>query len=358
MEINLSNYQAYFLDYCEGNLNAAQIAGLKVFLKEHPELQAELDEFENITLEPEISTVFNQKDLLKKQLIEAIPPLNEQNYREYFVYEIDGELSDTESAAVKSFLNTNPHLYAEFEAFSQTVLSTDVEIIEYPDKNSLKRTAFIAKSKYSLAWSFSIAASLLIIFGLTFIFIEKKADRVAKLASNSDVSIKIKSFVPLNNEESDNTQTENIDNKTNTLSYYHSSTKKIELLPVSSVKHIENTHSYELAYIVIPEKIEETKLVIVSELDDLVQNEPMVEQSFTSMAWHKISNLFQRDRVKDSVQNTVDVWDFANAGVVGLNKITENEFQLLKQRDQNGELVGVKLVGKNFAISKKVRNKK
>lgn len=358
MEINLSNYQAYFLDYCEGNLNAAQIAELKVFLKEHPELQAELDEFEIITLEPEMANVFDRKNVLKKLVINAVPPLNENNYREYFVYEIDGELSDKESNAVKMFLDANPQLCHEFKAFQQTVLSSEVEIIEFPDKNSLKRTSFLSKSKYSLAWSLSIAASLLIIFGLAFIFAEKKADRVAKMAAKKINSTNFDAIAYLNKDLYYSDKVEFIDNKSFSPIRMHKNTNKIDFLPLKQVQYIDNTTSFEMAYLTMPDKIEENKVVIVANFEDLVKTEPVAEQSFGNMAWQKLIHIFQNDKNADSLQQKVDVWDFANAGVVGLNKITENEFQLLKQRNQNGELVGVKLVGKNFAISKKVRNKK
>ena len=51
MEINLHNYEAFFLDYKEGSLSAEQEKELFLFLEQHPHLYEELHAFENIVLE-------------------------------------------------------------------------------------------------------------------------------------------------------------------------------------------------------------------------------------------------------------------------------------------------------------------
>lgn len=52
-KITRHNYEAFFLDYLEGNLSEAQKAELSVFLKEHPDLAEEIDDFELVSLKPE-----------------------------------------------------------------------------------------------------------------------------------------------------------------------------------------------------------------------------------------------------------------------------------------------------------------
>ena len=49
-KINLNNYEAFFLDYAEGNLPAEQVAMLEDFLNTHPHLRKELEQFDMITL--------------------------------------------------------------------------------------------------------------------------------------------------------------------------------------------------------------------------------------------------------------------------------------------------------------------
>lgn len=50
-KINRDNYEAYFLDFAEGTLSAADSRALEIFLDAHPELREELANFENISLE-------------------------------------------------------------------------------------------------------------------------------------------------------------------------------------------------------------------------------------------------------------------------------------------------------------------
>ena len=64
-EINRTNYEAYFIDYLEGNLEEGMIDGFIAFLKENPDLKQERELYEPISLEPE-SVAFSKKTELYK----------------------------------------------------------------------------------------------------------------------------------------------------------------------------------------------------------------------------------------------------------------------------------------------------
>ena len=64
--------------------------------------------------------------------------INLQNYEEYFVSYLDGELSSQEVAEVEFFLQQHPGLKAELNAFKLTMLSGDEEI-SFPKKELLKK---------------------------------------------------------------------------------------------------------------------------------------------------------------------------------------------------------------------------
>lgn len=51
--ITRHNYEAYFLDYLEGELSGELKLEMEAFLKANPDLAVELEEFENVSLEPE-----------------------------------------------------------------------------------------------------------------------------------------------------------------------------------------------------------------------------------------------------------------------------------------------------------------
>ncbi|MDA9072069.1 hypothetical protein N9J85_00060 [bacterium] len=50
-KIGLHNYEAWFLDYSEGNLTENQMMELEVFLEQHPNLKQELTDFEVVLLQ-------------------------------------------------------------------------------------------------------------------------------------------------------------------------------------------------------------------------------------------------------------------------------------------------------------------
>ncbi|MFN0276812.1 MAG: hypothetical protein ACKVPJ_13780, partial [Chitinophagales bacterium] len=67
MNININNYEELMIDYIEGNLSDEQEKQLLQFIKIHPELKAELEVFELTKLKPDMSIVFANKEMLKKQ---------------------------------------------------------------------------------------------------------------------------------------------------------------------------------------------------------------------------------------------------------------------------------------------------
>lgn len=66
MKINLDNYEAWMVDYIEGNLSADQQRELQEFLVFHPELQKELDAFNMTKLPVDTSVYYPNKEALKQ----------------------------------------------------------------------------------------------------------------------------------------------------------------------------------------------------------------------------------------------------------------------------------------------------
>ncbi|HET6227426.1 MAG TPA: hypothetical protein VFF27_14180 [Bacteroidia bacterium] len=133
MNINKDNYEAYFLDYHEGNLSPQQVADLFLFLSQHPELKKELDEFENIELSDFSTPVFENKESLKKNI-------TPDNQEEYFIRAVEGTLGANELMLLNAYLTAHPEYLKEFNLFQQTKLQADPSLI-FEDKNELKQVA-------------------------------------------------------------------------------------------------------------------------------------------------------------------------------------------------------------------------
>ena len=63
--ININNYEAFLLDYYEGNLNAEFTIELKRFADQHPELGIEFDAVELPKVEP-LNSDFDLKNSFPK----------------------------------------------------------------------------------------------------------------------------------------------------------------------------------------------------------------------------------------------------------------------------------------------------
>lgn len=155
MQIDLHNYEAFFLDYKEGNLDAAQEQELFAFLETHPELKAELDSFEELVLEPEV--LFENKYFLKK---------NEFGDEAIITY-TEG-LADAKSRKlIEETASENVAFKNELNLYKSAVLVADAEI-KFPNKTKLKRGGVVIYLQSNPAY-LRVAAAILLMLGLFFL---------------------------------------------------------------------------------------------------------------------------------------------------------------------------------------------
>ncbi len=155
--INRYNYEAFFLLYIDGELSAAEKQAVDQFVQENPDLAAELDKLRQTLLLPDESIQFANKERLYKAGSQVIALTN---YEEKFLSYIDNELTGTEKQSVETFVLQHPALQADFISLQQTKL--EATTIEFPDKQSLYRTAKTEKPVVYLRW-WSVAAAAAVI---------------------------------------------------------------------------------------------------------------------------------------------------------------------------------------------------
>ncbi|MBL0330922.1 MAG: hypothetical protein IPP64_16305 [Bacteroidetes bacterium] len=132
MNINKNNYEAFFLDYHEGNLSPQQVADLLLFVEQHPELREEFESFENVTLD-DLSTIsFDQKSSLKKEI-------TLENREEYFIRSIENTLTPAEKNLLDAFIKQHPQFLKELELFQKTRVPADTTIV-FENKEALQKS--------------------------------------------------------------------------------------------------------------------------------------------------------------------------------------------------------------------------
>ena len=155
--INIDNYEAFLLDYMEGNLSTEDTVALQMFAAQHPHLNIDLNDLELVELNAE-EVSFNAKENLKKPLLSD----------KQFVAYVENDLNAEEKQNIDQLCSTNESLAIELKLYKKSFVTADVKII-FENKNQLK------KQETKVLWFYSrevlaAAASLVLIFSLWFMF--------------------------------------------------------------------------------------------------------------------------------------------------------------------------------------------
>ena len=125
MKITRENYEPYFLDYLEGNLDLQLIDEFLDFLRQNPDLKEELQLFEPVKLTAE-KIDFEGRHKLYRQL-----PSGKEEFENLAIAWMEGDMNTEDQIRFKAFIDANPDKKRELEIFLQTRL--------YPDKNATFR---------------------------------------------------------------------------------------------------------------------------------------------------------------------------------------------------------------------------
>jgi hypothetical protein len=158
MEINLHNYEAFFLDHKEGNLSAAQEKELFLFLEQHPHLYEDLHSFENVVLEDFVQEgIFGGKNNLKR--IE----FTDENLIAY----TEGTLDEKSKNEIDALASQNYDLKKELTLYKSTILQVDKNET-FKNKSKLKRSGLVITLQNNFTF-LRVAAAILLLVGLFFL---------------------------------------------------------------------------------------------------------------------------------------------------------------------------------------------
>jgi hypothetical protein len=155
-KIDIHNYEAYLLDYSEGNLTGELQVELELFLIQHPELEINLDELSLVTLQNE-TTSFSNKSALKKSETDLVSETQ-------FIGYIENQLPVNERLELEKSCVINPSLAKELALYNYTIAKAD-ETIVFENKQSLKRKPKVIWFNFS-AMQYAAAACIVFLIGL------------------------------------------------------------------------------------------------------------------------------------------------------------------------------------------------
>lgn len=158
-KINKHNYEAYFLDYLEGNLSAEEKADLFAFLEKNPALKQELDlELNEVTLSP-ATELFDAKETIK---VEDDEMLTLATADMWMLESVEKNLSASKQKELDDFVRKH-QLEKTFSTYQATILKPDLTVV-FDDKKKLKVATGIVIPLY--ARIASVAAMGLLLIGV------------------------------------------------------------------------------------------------------------------------------------------------------------------------------------------------
>lgn len=167
MKINRNNYESFFIDYLEGNLDEKLVDDFIEFLQQNPDLKEELSLFETVSIEQEEIT-FNKKELLFREKYDS-----EKAFNETAIARLEGEITAEDSTEFENYLTIHPEKQKDAELFSYTKLQPDQSVV-FSKKNKLYRRS---AAQTILLWTSRVAA--VIIVALTvYTFIDKTSNKI------------------------------------------------------------------------------------------------------------------------------------------------------------------------------------
>ena len=331
------------MDYLDGGMPPDQVIELMSFLKENPDLKTELEEFEEINIEPD-NKRFESKTSLKKSFI-----VNDSNFDNFCIASLEGDLTKEEITLFQTWLKQNPLKAREFELYKKTRLIP--EKITFDFKSTLKKSS-VARIVTPKVWGyFSAAASIIILLAL-YIFINQPGANENTIISEiitDTTTVETKSqpgqepqtklniekeIIPYNKPRSNNlvekpviTQDVNIvpDNSnrllqpdTIELTFNKIQRKEINTLPEKSI----------IAALVSIKDLE-----VVENINDNLNLSQMAVKTFKSEILKEEKDKINPDRFT--------LWDIADAGIRGINKIIGWKMEFDKEYNDDGELIAL-----------------
>jgi hypothetical protein len=138
MEIDRSNYEIWFIDWLDGNLNSFQVEQLKFFLNENPDIQEELNDLNSLNLAPSLST-YPYKEHLKKSPSE----ISQLQFEFLCAAYLENDSSDIQNSELMEIVNSYPDRKKTFNLMMKTRLAP--ARMTYKHKNRLRKQTVVQK---------------------------------------------------------------------------------------------------------------------------------------------------------------------------------------------------------------------
>lgn len=362
MKITVDNYEGFLLDMAEGRLSAAQEKELFRFLDENSHLETDPDIIDySLPLE---DTTFPYKDNMKKG--GSIREINKDNYEQFCIARLEGDLSPPMERKLDDFLERNPKIKRDASVYNSLVLRADDSIV-FSGKPGLKKSSVSRKltaqffHRRTIYQSVSIAATLAILASSYFFLQDLTKPGQPDISPRSDVSSLHHEII---------STLDDIENKLNQSGIIINDLIYSESADKETLSKPENENYFTNRENIITDELKqratETRAASLPYAQTSALGSLKVESSNPSVNYEMIhladlpvktpgspSRLYQGGRsvagnLISFLSRTVDddhersgpgLWDLAHAGIRGINTIAGTDIRFDRKTDDNGEVV-------------------
>jgi hypothetical protein len=345
MNIDRSNYEIWFIDFLDGNLNEKQVEQLELFLLLNPDLKEELDEMKDLEIDPP-AVIFSGKG----NIIKASSQISEEQFDLMCAAYLEGDLDTKSLEEFNSMVSGNPERINTLELFRKTKLTPPD--IRFTKKQRLRRTSTLKKIIRISATGLSAAAAVLLFFLIPSLIRKYSTDGSQAMSILNEGRITHSSSPLLSKAKTVNAESF----RTEDLFARHSAAVNKLTDPLKATLN-ENNYSADTAGspTEVIERIASNKIAVnlnsdlisfhVQPATDLVANSfvPVKPYENERTVGKYIARTFREKILKQDMADDSPIkgYEIAEAGVEGLNKLMGWQMDFEKTSDANGEVRSV-----------------
>jgi hypothetical protein len=342
-----NNYEIWFLDYLDGQLNNEQLEMLLDFLESNPDLKEELQGVSGATLHAGTES-FENKALLNKS-IGDIPGIGAID--QLCIARMENDLPEDEAIAFDLQLKKDPALGENFAAFQATRLNPAIEVVFPEKKNLYKKTRTLAP------WIITAVSSAAVILLAWFLWPET-SEKVSPPIAKIEQPVKNTPQPAITNQSqvvaSQNPGFNKIKadkvvpkaKKPDSINIYQRETTPIEML----------SHKSVVAGPRIPDP-QRTRILFASSFIPALINRTPEEDAMTVPQY--AMQIF-REKILGEDRSIVrktrfSIWEVAGAGVNKINSLAGTDMKLNREYDTKGDILAVSFNSKLFDVEAPIR---
>jgi hypothetical protein len=346
MQIDRSNYEIWLIDWLDGNLTDIQVEQLQRFLIENPELEDEFYELNTFRLNPSGNS-FPQKN----KLIKTSADLSDTQFEYLSVGYLENDLSTHQQEELKEIIKHDQEKKVSFELTQKTRLYPAA--YSYKHKKNLIRMTPVRKA-FRLSSAILSAAAIIILVMISY-FSKPKTLQV-KTEKRAQSIISDSSVLKSPAEKTSKSLTKGkeiifINKQSNNLvAILH------KTVPSSSEKYANKQTQADssLSSVQLPRTIPD-RIYFTPDINlkgELIPNTLIAFNStvssneydeYRSRLGRFIARTFREKILKEKAakDSPLKVYEIAEAGVAGLDKLLGWQMALDEKKDSNGELKSV-----------------